>query len=184
MESHVGSFQPRLLTPLPPPTRVLQGLPLHPRPHHSPAKLPSPASPLVTALHVPSCICPLWGQLPTGFTPTQVLCLLPLFLSVAEGTPHQAECSRFGSRTQPSCGLTTDQEPPYSRSFSPSFNTRAAAAGALGSSPAPAASSARALYPLRDVRLQLIGAPCSSHLILRQPSFLRLLPPLSRLCSP
>ena len=82
--------------------------------------------------------------------------MLPLFLSVAEGTPHQAECSRFGSRTQPSCGLTADQEPPYSRSFSPSFKTRAAAAGTLGCSPALSASSARTLYSLR-------GRPAPAH---------------------
>lgn len=73
--------------------------------------------------------------------------MLPLFLSVADEKPHQAECSRFGSRTQPSCGLTADQEPPYTRSCPPSFKARAAAPGALGSSPAPAASSARAVSP-------------------------------------
>ena len=121
-------------TPAPAHTNTAASLPLHPHPPRGPAKLPSHASPPVAPPTCPPASALFWAKLPPGFTPTQVHRLLPLFLSVAEGTPRPAGCSCFRSRTQPSRGLTADQELPSTRCLIlPPLATRAAAPGALGS---------------------------------------------------
>lgn len=87
------------------------------------------------------------AKLPTGFAPTQVLCLMPLFLSVADEAATRRS-ALAGSRTQPSCGLTARPGATHQGCFSPSAEA-GCGPRALGSSPARRRPQLWQLYPLR-----------------------------------